>query len=469
MEEHLHMRKEVTPNIRRFWGIGNLFFAVMTGIETAYFTVFLTDAIKFPLYLSNTVMIATSVIDFILAPFAGAIINSSKSMRWGKIRSWVKICPPLIVLFYTLEFAGLNNAASGAVFTVAAFTFTHLLWNLADAANISLISVIAPDGPDRLHLNSRRMMGSNAGRMLASYLVPYVLIFYASMVKEQRFLYMLMSFTASMLMWLGFYVHYRLSAGYETTDSAYQNVNDRLSAKETLQVLTHNKHLLAILVSDLTSNVGAVLLPTLAVYYYNYVLQKPTLLPIHMLATGLGQLAGSWLISKLVKNPAKKKPLLILLYLLVTAFMVSVKFYAFNPYLFISTQTVMNVFVGMTQPMEADLYIDTAIYHEYRTGKNALAFIVGLMAVPVKVSVILKSIIVSAAFTSIGYVPGMAITSALQNGLINAYVIVPAIIPLLGAFSILFFYKLNPRKVEEMQKEIEKRRQQEMSGAENRG
>lgn len=107
------MRKEVTPNVRRFWGIGNLFFAVMTGIETAYFTVFLTDAIRFPLYLSNTVMIATSVIDFILAPFAGVIISSAKAMRWGRIRSWVKICPPLIVLFYTLEFAGLNNAASG--------------------------------------------------------------------------------------------------------------------------------------------------------------------------------------------------------------------------------------------------------------------------------------------------------------------------------------------------------------------
>lgn len=457
------MRKEVTPNVRRFWGIGNLFFAVMTGIETAYFTVFLTDAIRFPLYLSNTIMIATSVIDFILAPFAGVIISSAKTMRWGKIRSWVKICPPLIVLFYTLEFAGLNSAASGAVFTVAAFTMTHLLWNLADAANISLISVIAPEGPDRLHLNSRRMMGSNAGRMLASYLVPYVLVFYASMVKEQRFLYMLMAFTASMLMWLGFYIHYRLSAGYETAAADCRQANDRLNARDILQVLTHNKHLLAILISDLTSNVGAVLLPTLAVYYYNYVLQKPGLLPVHMLATGLGQLAGSWLIGKIVRNPTKKKPLLILLYLLVTAFMVSVKFYAFHPYIFIVTQTIMNVFVGMTQPMEADLYIDTAIYHEYRTGKNALAFIVGLMAVPVKVSVILKSIIVSVAFASIGYAAGMEITPALQEGLINAYVLVPAVIPLLGAFSILFFYKLNPRKVEEMQKEIEAQRQSGVS------
>ena len=455
------MRKEVTPNVRRFWGIGNLFFAVMTGIETAYFTVFLTDAIRFPLYLSNTVMIATSVIDFILAPFAGVIISSAKAMRWGRIRSWVKICPPLIVLFYTLEFAGLNNAASGAVFTVAAFTMTHLLWNLADAANISLISVIAPAGPDRLHLNSRRMMGSSAGRMLASYLVPYVLVFYASMVKEQRFLYMLMAFTASMLMWLGFFVHYRLSAGYETADSPLRDTSDRLNARDILQVLTHNKHLLAILISDLTSNVGAVLLPTLAVYYYNYVLRQPELLPIHMLATGLGQLAGSWLISKLARDPAKKKPLLILLYLLVTGFMISVKLYAFKPYVFIAAQTIMNVFVGMTQPMEADLYIDTAIYHEYRTGKNALAFIVGLMAVPVKVSVILKSVIVAVAFAAIGYKAGMDSTPALQEGLINAYIILPAIIPLLGAVSILFFYKLNPKKVEEMQKEIQRRRQQQ--------
>ena len=83
------------------------------------------------------------------------------------------------------------------------------------------------------------------------------------------------------------------------------------------------------------------------------------------------------------------------------------------------------------------------------------------MAVPVKVSVILKSVIVAVAFAAIGYKAGMDITPALQEGLINAYIIVPAIIPLLGAVSILFFYKLNPKKVEEMQKEIQRRRQQQ--------
>lgn len=455
------MRKQVSKNVRRYWGIGNLFFAVMTGIETAYFTFFLTDVVKFPLYLSSAVMMATSIIDFALAPFAGIIISSTKSMKWGKIRSWVKICPPLIILCYTLEFAGLNAAPSGAVFTVAAFTLTHLLWNIADAANISLISVIAPDGPDRLHLNSRRMMGSSGGRMLSSYLVPYVLVFYASFVKEQRFLYMLMAFTASALMWAGFLVHYKLSEGYETKNTVYEEKN-RLSAKDIWDVLTHNKHLIAIIISDLTSNVGAILLPTLSIYYYSYVLQMPKLLPTHMLVTGLGQFAGSWAAGKVVRNPKHKKNYLIGLYFIITAFMVSVKAIAYQPWLFMGTQAVMNIFVGMTQPMEADLYIDTAIYHEYRTGKNALGFIVGLMAIPVKVAVILKSVIVSVAFASIGYVAGMPVTPELQEGLILSYILVPAIIPMMGAVAIGFFYKLDSVEVERMQREIEERTRKEM-------
>ena len=118
------MRKAVTPNVRRYWGIGNLFFAVMTGIETAYFAPFLTDAVQFPLVLSNVVLLSTSIIDFAISPFAGVIISATKAMKWGRIRSWVKLCPPLIVLFYTLEFAGLNQASSGAVFTIAAFTLS---------------------------------------------------------------------------------------------------------------------------------------------------------------------------------------------------------------------------------------------------------------------------------------------------------------------------------------------------------
>ncbi len=450
------MRKEVTAKVRNLWGIGNLFFAIMTGIETAYFTVFLTEAIRFPLVLSNVIMLATSIIDFAISPFAGVIISSTKAMKWGKIRSWVRLCPPLIVLFYTLEFAGINNATSGAVFTIAAFTLTHLLWNLADAANISLISVIAPDGPDRMHLNARRMMGSSGGRMLASYLVPYVLVFYASMVKEQRYLYMLMAFTASMLMWGGFAIHYKLSEGYESTDTRYEE-RTRLSAKDIWEVLSQNKHLAAIFVSDLTSNVGAILLPSLAFYYYTYVLQQPQYLPTHMLITGIGQFLGAWLVGKVIRKAEAKKPTLIGLYFLISACMLSVYLYAYNVTVFITMQTIMNVFVGMTQPMEADLYIDTATYHEWRTGKNALGFIVGLMALPVKLSVIIKSIAISVAFSAIGYVSGMAVTPALQQSFVNAYVIVPAIIPLLGVISIGFFYKLKPAEVDKMRQEIEQR------------
>lgn len=452
------MRKEVTAKVRNYWGIGNYFFAIMTGIETAYFTAFLTDAIKFPLVLSNMIMLVTSTIDFAISPFAGIIISSSKAMKWGKIRSWVRMCPPLIVLFYTLEFAGINNASSGAVFTIAAFTLTHLLWNLADAANISLISVIAPDGPDRLHLNSRRMMGSSAGRMTASYLVPYVLVFYASLVKEQRYLYMLMAFTASILMWVGFTVHFKLSEGYETKDTQYET-RTKLSAKDIWQVISTNKHLAAIFVSDLTSNLGGVVLPSLAYYYYHYVLQQPTLLPTHMLLTGLGSFFGSWLIGKIMRRPDRKKPMLMCIYFIVSCFMFSVYLYAYNAYMFIGMMTLMQVFQGMCQPMEADLYIDTAIYHEWRTGKNALGFIVGLMALPVKISVIIKSVIISVAFTAIGYVAGMDITPQVQQGLINAYVIVPAIIPLLGIVSMGLFYKLKPSDISKMQKEIEARNQ----------
>ena len=55
------MRKEVSARVRNYWGIGNYFFAIMTGIETAYFTAFLTDAIKFPLVLANMVMLGAYI------------------------------------------------------------------------------------------------------------------------------------------------------------------------------------------------------------------------------------------------------------------------------------------------------------------------------------------------------------------------------------------------------------------------
>lgn len=453
------MKKPLSKSLRTFFGMGNFGYQILANIETAFFAIFLTDTVQFPIYLVGIILMATSISDFIIAPLSGAIINGSKAMKWGRIRSWLLVAPPFVIIFYLLQFSNFGNGVTQAVIVILGYILSHAIWNMAFTADIAIIAEIAPNNQDRLLLNSRRMLYNNLGRMFSSYFTPLILVYFTAKFGSENNAYVGLIICASVVMCLSFWADFKTTKGYENKDAQAADCKDRnqLSAKEIVNALIKNPPLFAVLVADLSSNVGSFLLPALATYYYKYVAQNIGLLKYHLFLVSFGGLLGAYASGYLFKKIYKKKVLLII-YFAITSTLLLSRLFAFRTFVFMGLQMIMQFFVGMSQPMEADLYMDTATYHEWKSGKNASSFIMGLLSIPLKISVILKGIILTVTFLAVGYTAGSAATPEVQNAIVNAYVIVPASLPMIGAISLGFFFKLNPARIASMQKEINERK-----------
>lgn len=444
------------------WGVANAGEGFLSIISSTYLAIFLTDVAMLPLGLSSAVMLITSIVAFVMASFTGGIIATLKPMKWGKLRSWLLVAPPVAVIGFVLHFSSVqNNPMLSAIIITIGYILGVSAWNFAYAANTSLTNVLAKDQQQRNMFNSQRMMGSNLGRLMGNYLTPVIVAFLAPLVSE-RASYPILVLIAGVFYIVVEYIHFGISKGCEDDYYKTKHVDDveeeagTVSIKEIFASIKSNHQLLVTLIIDLTSNMAALALPSLAVYYYKYVFETPSMVSVHMLCIGLAGFAGSSFVRFFGKKVKNYKRFLLCDYVVIALALFATKL-APNATVFLLINIVVHMLTGTTQPFELNLYQDNVIYSEWKTGVNTNSFIMGLSELPVKIASILKSVIISVALISAGYVAGADPTPQLKASLANAYAIIPACIAFCGFIFLKFFYKLTPEKINQMKAEIEER------------
>ena len=116
MEDHSsNERKEISKSLKRFFGVGDFGFNLMTNIETYYFQFFLTDIAKYTIPVVTLIATLTSLVDAALSWVYGVLLNTMKPMKWGRYRSWLAVIPWLVPFLYAFQFIKLNDGAAGIV------------------------------------------------------------------------------------------------------------------------------------------------------------------------------------------------------------------------------------------------------------------------------------------------------------------------------------------------------------------
>ena len=440
----------------RLWGAADIGEGFIATVTNTFFAMFLTDVARLPLGFVSVVMMITSIFDFVAAPVAGGIIAASKPGKWGRLRSWFVFMPAITIVAYVVCFIPLSSPALSVVVITLGYSIARGAYNVSWAANLSLIGVIADTPSLQTKLTSQRMAGFNIGKLSSGYVTPMLVAVFASQFGD-RYSYSVMMFVAGVVLAAGYVVHFFISAGYEKSGSEYQvsEENQHVGLKEIIMALVANPQLLITVCVDLTSNMGSFLLPALATYYYKYVAQDMGLMSLHMLLTGFGGLAGNLLIRAMGDKIKDHRRFLLLLYPVIAAILFSCRFVAGLPVVFLAFNVVCQTITATTQPLELQLYMDNVVYHKYKTGVDANSFIMSMCNVSVKLATVLKSMIIPFVLMTAGYVAGADPTPQLQKGIVNAYTIIPALIPLVGFILLKFFYKLKREDVARMKRELE--------------
>lgn len=455
----------LSRTLRNFYGIGDMCFALMTNVGVYYSAFYFTNIAK--LSLASVAFLTTTValIDALTSWIYGAVINSTKPMKWGRYRSWLIAVVWVVPIFYTLMYIRIGTSEAVAVGFFFVFQLAgRFFHNWGYVANMSLVNVVAKNPDERVLLASGRATWNNMAKFAWSYLgVPFLAVL-AAIVGEE-YSYAALSGCMALLMVLGYYAHFKMTEGYEDTgveemSSVAKTKRAKTNLKDLVQAVASNMPLLALLIADLAKWFFNFMVAGTVVYYFTYIALNKGMQASYSLIIAFCAVIGAYT-SRYIGKKFSGRLTVIICYFIMAGLLLLARMFYTGPWTVIILLSLAQLGYGICYSCSSALYADTAVYAEWKNGKNATGWIMGLQNIPLKIASTTKSALLAACLAIGGFSAKIAVedaTVAMKESICMALMVMPAILLIVGALVLLFGFRLPKSKLEQMQKEIEERK-----------
>ena len=432
--------KKINNKIKSFWGMSEVGFSFMSTVETTFFVIFLTDVAQLPLALVAAITSVAGIADAITAMLAGVIIDKV-NFKNGKYRPWLIYCPPFVVAFFVLMFTKIGSDPMAALLCGLGYVLSHGIWNICWTAN-------------------RTLVGSSAGKILASYLVPVLNIFFLGIFASSTGVigYTMTALIASVTFTVCYLIHFAITKGYDEPKEVSHDSSKHaksISFKDMGKSIASNPQLLLVLIFDFLKLIGYYTLMATVAYYAKVVLQDEAAMSIILVVFNVGALVGS-LISKNVVAKIGSKMTNIVGVLGFAVCLVAIYVMPANMMIVTVLLGIAQIFFGISYGNTTSLYSNCGTYSEYKTGKNTKAVIMSFSSLAIKISIAVRGVVITSVLSAIGYHANAAITSSTVSGIKMLCLVVPiiflvaSVIPLLG-------YKIKDSDIAVMERELQEK------------
>lgn len=459
-------RNGLSKALKRFYGVGDCGFTLMSNVESYYFQFFLTNLAKFSPATAALIGTITTTVDACLSWIYGAIINSVKPGKWGRYRSWLVMVPWIIPFLYAFQFIKIGPEPLAAVIVVLAFVTSHVAWNFPYVANVAMISVAGKTPDERAQLASTRGAWANLSKVIFSYVCPVVATFFAGIVGETN-KYGATAFVLACIMAALYYAHFKMFDGYEIVedvDVAKAKIKKQDKQKGgLLKALVQNPPLMALMLADLAKFLFNFVVAGSASYYFLYIAKDVDgkVLAFYILISNIFCVVGSYAAKNLAKKFSSRSAVIGMFFAMAVVLVASNFLYG-NINVVIVLMSLAQLGYGVAYSLTPALYADTIIYAEWKTGKNATGWISGLQNVPLKLGVLARSIVIPACLAVAHFEADAVdlnnVAPELEKAICLAFMIVPSIALVVAALLMLFGFRLTKEKVIQYQDEIAARK-----------
>lgn len=451
--------KKISGTLKKFFGVGDFGFSLMSNIDTYYASYFFTNIAKFSTGIVAVMTTISAVVDAVLSMLYGAFMNKGKPRKWGRYRSWLILTPWLVPFLYAGQFIRIGNGTAAVVFVTLAMITSRIAWNLPYVASISMINVAAKTSEDRMALSSSRSIWTSAASVLYSFVGPAVVSFFASVFGESN-AYAATAFAFSCLMFAGMYAHFVMFKGYEPTgaeeEAAMAAVQKKASTAykpeiKALDAIKCNPHLIALILSDMLKFVVFFLVNGMAAYYFTYLSGNPGLMTPFMFAANVLGIIASYLARHVVGKLGGKNSV-ILSYVIMAAAGLLAFVLRSNTIAVIVLMSILMFFMYISNTADPELYANCAEFSGRKLGYDVTGTVMGLLTVPIKLGIVARGILISGCLSLGAYTSAMADMAyfteeragellTLQNGVCMGFMVIPAVCILAGALLLLIGYK----------------------------
>ncbi len=450
------MANKLPKSITNLYGLPSFGFQLFVNMEVFFFAAFLTDFAKLPMAMVGTVLLITSIFDILWVPTSGVIIEKT-NLKWGKYRSWLLIGPPFAALFFILQFSNFGSPTVSAILITIGFVVSHLIWNIFYTGHVAMNSSMTNDRGERIAMSANRGMFNGLGAITFSLIGMPMILFFGKTNPAQG--YTITVVITGLVMIASYYALFFLTKNYAHHGTATQADApvEKLSVGEMLKQLVVNPPLIGLMLGEVGRYLGRFVIFGLAFYYFSYVVKDLASLTIFMTGLNVVIFLGAFIANPLARKFGERNVYILSLLIFITGLLVVWAF----PMSSTSFMIVMFIaYLGYAMPdaLGVAMYGSTVEYGEWKTGKNARGFIMSLLGLPIKVAILIRGLIITAILAGTGFVAGMDATPELVKGITNGLTLIPAGFIFVGLICITLLYRITPKKLEEMQSEIQARK-----------
>ena len=449
--------KELKKSLLYTYGVADMFFVLLASMELYYFTIFLTDWAGFPMKTVQLILYITGALDIICVLLSGIILEKINLKFGGKYRSWFLVGPLPFAILYVFQFTKIGSDTVAVAIIIMGFIASHLLWNTVVACGGAMIGRMTRGTKELTLLSTSRAQGMIAAGLIFSFAGPWLIVFFSGRTGQVTGASLTVA-VLGVLMILGYLYIYRATSGMDPydTETARARKETSLSITEIIRLVFGNIPLLMLIIAEIFRNLSIMLVTALAVYYCKYVLSNEQFMSPFMLTSAIlgvgGSLVATWIGPRLGKRHTYWMAMLGAAIVFTAA-----RFVATDAWSFAVMFSLGSAFVAMASCMNTALFSDTVVYGEWKNGKNIRAFTMALLNLPVKLSVILRSAVVTTGLIVIGYIANADPTPEVVGGIKSLIAFSNAVACLLGAVIFFLGYKLKDADIVKMQAELAKR------------
>ncbi|MCI6668535.1 MFS transporter [Romboutsia timonensis] len=425
----------------------------------SYLLVFYTDVFGISAAAVGTLMAVSRVWDAINDPMMGVIVDKRKRTKDGKFRPYLKYMGIPLGIFTILTFLVIPNMPQGMKLPYA--YITYIGFGMAyTAINIpygSLASVMTNDPVQRTELSTWRNISSIFAMIPLMVLTPKLVFDASDAVSPKGFL------IAAVLYVIIANIGYRLCYKM-TTERIINEVKEdapKASLGETLKALGKNKALIGLILSSLGTLTAMFLPNALNAYLFKDYFQAPGLLSLAGLLPMVGTFLAIPVTGKLVAKFGKKNIAIYSGIVSIAAYVVLVLFPTKNPMLYIALITVSGFGTALYGMIVWALVGDVIDYQEYLSGKREEGIVYATYSLSRKLVQAIVGSIGGFALAAIGYQSGAATQAPeVAESIRTIITVVPLIGFIFGTVCLKFVYNLSNKTLNEVNEELERRRDQ---------
>ncbi len=255
-EKHLTRKERISFPIATFGRSG-----IYTTMSM-FLLIFYTEAAKLDPIHAGIIILIGRIFDAVNDPIMGIIIDRTNT-RWGKMRPFLLYSPvPIAITTAAMFYAPCSDSY---LFNYSYALITYLLWAAAftvqDVPHWGLCSVITPNEGERTSFLSNARLGSTAGGILPTIIVPILTASKLGLRKGYFVSAVIFGALGCVLSSLAFFT---------TKERIQQSYVKRFGIKDTLKLVVKNKVLLIVIISSILGS--TMVMANVAASYIHYYL-----------------------------------------------------------------------------------------------------------------------------------------------------------------------------------------------------